>query len=92
VFRLECAELEIDGDKAAETAMKQQQVDVVVPIARSDSELPGDEAKVAAQLEQKVLEMIDQSTLQIVLARDRVSLDAQELEHVRILKLRCGRV
>ncbi len=83
----EGAQLEIDRNETAQPPMKQQQVDVVVPVARCDPELAGDVTEVAPQLKQKTLKVVDECTLEIALAGDRAPFDAEELEHVRISEL-----
>jgi hypothetical protein len=54
--------------------------------------LPGDEAEVAAQLEQEVLEVINERPLEVALGHDRAPLDSEEREDVRISALRGRRV
>lgn len=48
VLGFESTRLQVDGNEAAQPPMEQQQVDIVVPVAGSNSELPGDEAEVAS--------------------------------------------
>src|SRR5262249_11759621 len=57
---LERPQLEIDSHEAAQAAMKEEQVQVVVAVASRDPELPCDEAEVAAKLEEELLQVIDE--------------------------------
>jgi hypothetical protein len=66
------------------------QIDVMMAIPRRDPKLPGDEAKIATELEQKLSKMIDERALQIAFGHYPASFDPQELEDVGVPKL-CGR-
>jgi hypothetical protein len=64
MLRLKRSHLEIDGDEAAQPTMEEKQVDVMMTSPRGDAKLPGDEAEITAEFEQKLLKMIDKSALQ----------------------------
>jgi len=90
MLRLKRSHLEIDGDEAAQPTLEKKQIDVMMAIPRRDPKLPGDEAKIASELEQKLLKMIDERALQIAFGHYPASFDPQELENVGVPKL-CGR-
>jgi hypothetical protein len=89
VLRLERPKLEIDRNEASQPPMKQEQVNVVVPVTGGDSELPRDKAEVTAKFKQKALEMVDKCTLKVTLVYDDAALDTEELKNIWISQLPC---
>jgi hypothetical protein len=64
MLRLKRSHFEIDGDETAQPTMKEKQIDVMMAIPRGDAKLPGDEAEIATEFEEKLLKMIDERALQ----------------------------
>jgi len=90
MLRMKRSHLEIDGDEAAQPTVEEKQIDVVMAIRRGDAKLPGDEAEIAAELEKKLLKMIDERAFQIAFGHHPAPFDPQELKDVGVPKL-CGR-
>ncbi len=65
LFRLETADLQLDGHQAVEAAMEEQQVEGEVPATDLQRVFGADEAEVAAQLDEKVLEPRQQALMQV---------------------------
>jgi hypothetical protein len=63
----EFADLQIDNDQAAQPSMKEQQIDAIPFVADAQASLPSQEGEVAAQLEKKILQPVDQRFFQGVL-------------------------
>ena len=84
VFRLEAADLELDGDEAVQAAMEEQQIEREIPPADLERELGADEAEVAAQLDEEVAELEEQTLMEIRLAV--AGREAEEFEEVAVLE------
>ena len=65
VLGLELDDLEFERDQAVEGPVEEQQVEGEVPPADLDRVLAADEAEVAAEFDQELLELLDQATLQV---------------------------
>ena len=78
-------ELEVDQHVALEDAVVEDQVDEVVVVVEGDALLPRLEAKAAAHLDQKGLQVVDDGLLQVALSVPRPLLQPQKLQHVGVL-------
>ena len=65
VLGLELDDLQFEGDQAVERPVEEEQVEHEVPPADLDRVLAADEAEVAAELDQELLELLDQGPLQV---------------------------
>ena len=85
----EAPDLQLDDHQAAQTAMIEEQVDVVVVAIDHDPLLALDKGEAAAQREQELLDLAEERRLQVLLAV-RVA-EAEEVQQVRILEDEFGR-
>ena len=88
VLGLELFNFEIDRDQAVESAMKEQQIDKEVAIADLKWIITADKAEIAAEFDQKLLELFDQRPLQFAFGMFGRKL--QKFEQVSILENRRG--
>ena len=65
MFGLELDDLELESDQGVERPVEEQQVEGEIPPADLERVLAADEAEVAAQLDQELLELLDQAALQV---------------------------
>jgi hypothetical protein len=65
MFGLKLLNLQLDADEAIETAMEEQQVDGEVAAADLHDVLRADEAKVPAQFDEELHELLDEGTLKV---------------------------
>src|SRR5262245_63591077 len=85
---LELAELEIDRDEAAQTAMIEKKIDIVILIVDRDALLPCNESKVRSEFHKKTLQLPQDCRLNVFLAV--LVLQPQEVEQVWIAKDQVG--
>lgn len=64
---LEFLDLQFDVDKAIQPAMKEEQIEFVVVAADLDGIMATDEAKIAAEFDQKLLQFFDKAAMQVAL-------------------------
>lgn len=81
---LEGADFQVEQDVAAEEAVVEDEVHVVVPVADGDAFLPGLEAEAHAEFEQEGLEMVEEGGLEVVLGVGGAFGQAGKFEHVGI--------
>jgi hypothetical protein len=62
---LEFADLEVDGDKTAEAAMIEEEINVIVAIINRDAFLAGKESEVVAEFENETLHLDEDGGLKI---------------------------
>ena len=84
----ELADLEVNYHQAAEPAVEEEEVDAIPLVADAQATLATDEGKLAAQLEEEGLEVVDERLFQIVLGV--LVLETEELEDERIAHLFVG--
>ena len=65
VFGLELDDFEFKRDQAVERPVEEEQVECEVPPADLERILAADEAEVAAEFDQELLELFDQAPLQV---------------------------
>ncbi len=65
VLRLELDDLEFKRDQAIERPVEEEQVECKISSADLDRVMTADEAEVAAKFDQEVLELLDQTALQV---------------------------
>src|SRR5439155_18500349 len=83
------AALEIDDDKAAELAMKEHQIDAIPFVADAEPALPTDKSEVAAEFQEKSLEMQNERLFDVGLGV--FIFESEKLEDVRIFDFFLGR-
>ena len=80
---------EVDGDKAAQAAVVEKQVDVVVAVVDGDALLPRKKRKIAAQLDDETLQFGQYGRFKVFF---RVTVgQAQKVEHIGVAKGEVGR-
>lgn len=79
-------ELEVDDDVAAEEAIVEDEVHEVVVLIEGEALLAGIEEEAFAEFEEEVLEAIDDGLLEIGLGVAGLRIEAEELEHERLLQ------
>ncbi len=84
VAMFEGADFEVDEQMAAEEAVVEDEVDVVVLFADGDALLPGLEAEAGAEFEQEGLQVIEESCFEVFLQVVRLFGQPDELENVGI--------
>jgi hypothetical protein len=65
VFGLESAEFELDDEESGLDPVEEQQIDVEVVAVDGEVVLPPDEGEAVAELEQKLLHLVDQGGLKV---------------------------
>ena len=82
MFGLELDDLELEGDEAIERPVEEEQIEGEIPSADLDRVLAADVAEIAAELDQELLELLDQGTLQVGLGmRGRKVEKLDEIAH-----------
>ena len=84
IAMFEGADFEVDEQVAAEEAVVEDEVDVVVLVADGDALLPGLEAEAGAEFEQEGLQVIEESCFEVFLQVVRLFGQPDELENVGI--------
>ena len=84
ILGLEFVDLEFDGHQTVEGPIEEQQVEGIVFLADLQRILTSHITKVAAQFDEKPLQLVDQTALQIGLGVSLVQL--QELDEVTVLE------
>lgn len=85
VFGRELADLELDGDQAAQASVEEHQIDGEVLVPDLDRVLGSDEAEVASELGDEAAEVIEQRAVEIGLGVTVAQVE--ELQVVRVLEL-----
>ena len=88
VFRLKLDDLEFKRDQAVECAIEEEQIEFKVSSANLDRVMTADVAEVAAELDQELLELLDQTALQVGLGMPRRKVE--ELDEVAVFEDGCG--
>ena len=86
VLMRELVELEVDDDVAAEEAVVEDEVHEVVVLVEGEALLAGLEEEAFAEFEEEVLEAIDDGLLEVGLGVAGLRIEAEELEHERLLQ------
>ena len=81
---LELVDLEFEGDQGVESPVEEEQVEGEVPPADLERVLAADEAEVAAELDQELLELLDQAALQVGLGV--AGRQVEELDEIAVLE------
>ncbi len=84
VFVGERFDLQLHQNVAFEDAMIEDQVHKAVGVAYQDAFLPRFETETVAQLQQKVMQLVQQGVLQVGLTHDLAGFDPEKLEDVRV--------
>ncbi len=84
VLRLELDDLEFKRDQAVECAIEEEQIEFKVSSANLNRVMTADVAEVAAEFDQELLELLDQTALQVGLGMPRRKVE--ELDEVAVLE------
>ena len=90
VLVAEFIELELDQDVALEDPVVEHQVNEIMPAADQDALLPGLETETMAQLEEKILELVEQCVLQVRFPHHLFGLEPEKLENVGLADRELG--
>ena len=88
VLRLKLLDFQFDGYETSQAAMKEKQVEFEIPAADLDGIVAADEAKVAAEFDQKILEALDQAAMKVALGV--VLGETEEFEQIAVFEDGCG--
>ncbi len=77
--------LEVDEDVAAEEAVVEDEIDVVVVVVEGEPFLPGLEEKTFSEFEEEVFELVDDGGFQLALGIGGAFIETEEFEHVGVL-------
>ena len=83
------AQLQVNDDEAAQTPVKQQQVNAIPGLVNPQPALPPDKGEIAAKLQQKVPEPVNQRVFKLGLGV--FVLEVQELQHIGVFDGLIGR-